>query len=593
MLLLALALSAPAPVQLPVTDGLDCWLRADAGVTATGGVVEQWADQSGNGLVFTPPATNRRPSLTPGVTAGLPGITFDGSHQLDGDSTEAYSAATVFALARYTVANSNNDYLYAIGNSGSSGSQFTLSRRNGNVPYHFDGSVQNIENDETIPTGEFQVFTQVYGGGAPERHELLRNNFELMDTTANSPYSVDASRFVIGNWSSGSVRFVGDLVEFVVFDRALDADERFQVEEYLRQRAGLPEFFNPLTERMTDWQVVQYEVGAQPDADWQLRLSNRAVDQFVNCDPSMFLAPYDPGPATFTGGLGSGDAPDYMGFVFGFQDRGSFYLFDWKKQTASFSSFGVGNAGMSLRRFTVPGGGDPTGAEFWGSLDTANVATLADNSIPWVDGVDYEFTIRHEPPNISVEIREGTTVLETWNVVDAALRTGPFGYYVNSLQNVRFGRVLVEPSSDIGSAYCDAGANSASAGGAALRATGSASVAANDLVLESMPTPPGQAGIFIYSDTRTVNPAGDLLGEGRLCVAGSIVRAPSIVVADALGRLTGPIDSAIPPNSGFLLPGATLHFQSWFRDPFAGDLNGDGNASGFNLSNGLTITFVP
>lgn len=593
MFLLSLAVAAPAAVQLPVTDGLDCWLRADAGVTTTGGLVDAWLDQSSSGLTFTSPAPTERPPLTPSVVNGLPAITFDGTVQLNGDSIAMYGECTVFALARYTVPSSDNDYLYTIGTDGGPGSQFTLARRSGDSPYHFDGSAQNIANDQSIPADVFQVLTQTFGEDAPERHKLFQNNFQIMETDAAAPYAVDASTFVIGNWSSGGFRFVGDLVELIVFDRVLDGAERLQIEDYLRRRADIPAFFDPLTEDMTDWEVVQYEVNAQPDADWRLRLSGRAVDQFVNCDPSIFLSQHDPGPAVFTGQLGSGNAPDYMGFAFGYQDRGHYYLFDWKKVTASFNGFGVGERGMSLRRVAVAGGGDPTGSDLWGSADGPNVTTLAGNDIPWVDGVDYQFTIAHEPPFIDIEIREGSTVLESWSLTDGGLGTGRFGYYVNSLQSVRFGRVLVEPISEVGAVYCDSGANSASAGGATLRATGSASVSANDLVLTCGPAPAGQAGIFFHAPGRTIEPAGQPFGEGSLCVTGTIVRILPPVFADGAGNLVRPLDNTDAIHAGWILAGATLNFQSWYRDPFAGDSDGDGVAEGFNLSSGLEVTFTP
>ena len=45
-------------------------------------------------------------------------------------------------------------------------------------------------------------------------------------------------------------------------------------------------------------------------------------------------------------------------------------------------------------------------------------------------------------------------------------------------------------------------------------------------------------------------------------------------------------DPAIATSPNPVVDGATLYFQYWFRDP-------DGGGSGFNLSNGLEVTFGP
>jgi hypothetical protein len=45
------------------------------------------------------------------------------------------------------------------------------------------------------------------------------------------------------------------------------------------------------------------------------------------------------------------------------------------------------------------------------------------------------------------------------------------------------------------------------------------------------------------------------------------------------------VNNTLPVHVQFT-PGATLHFQAWFRDPSAG-------MTGFNLSDGLELTLAP
>jgi hypothetical protein len=133
-----------------------------------------------------------------------------------------------------------------------------------------------------------------------------------------------------------------------------------------------------------------------------------------------------------------------MGFVFSYQDRGHYYLLDWKKVTASFSSFGVQPRGMRLRVVHVPGGQDPTGADFWSALNVTNSTTLRTNDLAWVDGADYDLVLRLRPGLIELEMYQGSTNLVSWSVTNNAYASGRFGYYVSSLQDVRFGQIVLE-----------------------------------------------------------------------------------------------------------------------------------------------------
>ena len=163
----------------------------------------------------------------------------------------------------------------------------------------------------------------------------------------------------------------------------------------------------------------------------------------INSDPSIYLSPFAVATQTIRARMGSGSAPDTMGFVFGYQDRGHYYLFDWKKVTASYQTFGVQPRGMRLRVMHVPSG-DPTGADFWSAQNVANSTTLRANDLAWADGADYDMVLRLRPGLIELEVNQGVTNLVSWSVTNNAYASGQFGYYVNSLQYVRFGQILLE-----------------------------------------------------------------------------------------------------------------------------------------------------
>jgi hypothetical protein len=126
--------------------------------------------------------------------------------------------------------------------------------------------------------------------------------------------------------------------------------------------------------------------------------------------------------------------------------------------------------------------------------------------------------------------------------------------------------------------YCTTSANSAGPG-AVMSTTGSTSIAANDLVLHATAAPPNQFGLFFFGDQQQSTP----LGDGTLCVAGSLNRFP-VVTVDAGGTATFAPDLTNLPNGVTLSPGASQNMQFWFRDPPFG-------TAGYNLSDAIEIVF--
>jgi len=122
--------------------------------------------------------------------------------------------------------------------------------------------------------------------------------------------------------------------------------------------------------------------------------------------------------------------------------------------------------------------------------------------------------------------------------------------------------------------YCTTSANSVGAG-ALVGFTGSASIAANDLGLTCSDLPTGQFGLFFHGPAQQ----STSVGEGILCVGGSIVRLP--VVSTTAG---GDASWAFDNTSTGLSAGTTANFQFWYRDP-------TGGPAGYNFSDGLEVTF--
>jgi hypothetical protein len=134
-----------------------------------------------------------------------------------------------------------------------------------------------------------------------------------------------------------------------------------------------------------------------------------------------------------------------------------------------------------------------------------------------------------------------------------------------------------------GSNYCSTAVNSTGMP-SVISASGSGSIAGNNLGLRAGPMEAGQPGIFYYGPDQIQVPFGD----GFRCIggaAGTIVRMFPFAVADGAGFMNYSVNNTLPVHVQFT-PGATLHFQAWFRDPSAG-------MTGFNLSDGLELTLAP
>ncbi|MAF67715.1 MAG: hypothetical protein CMJ84_18930 [Planctomycetes bacterium] len=137
------------------------------------------------------------------------------------------------------------------------------------------------------------------------------------------------------------------------------------------------------------------------------------------------------------------------------------------------------------------------------------------------------------------------------------------------------------------STFCVTTPNSAGPPGALIGSVGLPSISVNAFTLSASSAPPGQPGIFYYGPGQIQVPFGD----GVRCVGGGpTFRLPPIVIAGN-GRASYHLDFTQPPSNagpGEIAPMDTWNFQFWYRDP----ANPNG-LFGFNLSNGLEVTFCP
>lgn len=126
--------------------------------------------------------------------------------------------------------------------------------------------------------------------------------------------------------------------------------------------------------------------------------------------------------------------------------------------------------------------------------------------------------------------------------------------------------------------YCSTSPNSVGPG-SVMAYQGTPNISTNDFELIATQLPVGSSGIFFYGTSAVQQP----FGNGFRCVGGSVYRLP-VVTADFIGDAHYAINYGAVPAA--ITAGSVWRFQYWYRNPAGG-------GAGFNLSDGLQVTFCP
>src|SRR5215471_9045052 len=208
--------------------GLKAWWKADSLGLTDGTAVSSWGDSSASGIALTQATSANQPIFKTNILNGNPVVRFDG---ID----DRLRAASTLGLSQ------PNTIFIVVGNWNSSTAGNLVDVATG------DGARQLVAYDTGVALG-FYAGTG-FVSDAPATHPGYICISALFNG-ASSTINVNGTQVLTGNpgsnglgqptiGSDGGNAFGGDIAEIIVFNRALTAAERANVENYLGNKYGI------------------------------------------------------------------------------------------------------------------------------------------------------------------------------------------------------------------------------------------------------------------------------------------------------------------------------------------------------------------
>jgi photosystem II stability/assembly factor-like uncharacterized protein len=232
----------------PPTSGLTVWLRADLGVTATGGKVSAWADQSGEGRSATQATAAAQPALVANALNGKPVISFDGT------SDFMNFTYPVNGLTGMTIVMVGNNATSQVG--GSNGGDHAallwhetapwgwvhLSPFQTNVRFRFGTGQTNNLPSYTRLTSLGTGYSRTIAVKNGTTDSLYVNGMQVVNATGKLATIARCQNVaMIGRGGAPTISyFNGNIAEIMVYNRALTAAELATVDAYLTEKYFAP-----------------------------------------------------------------------------------------------------------------------------------------------------------------------------------------------------------------------------------------------------------------------------------------------------------------------------------------------------------------
>jgi len=179
---------------------------------------------------------------------------------------------------------------------------------------------------------------------------------------------------------------------------------------------------------LSSWEVVRYDF-VQTPAEWVLDEGNTVARISYDHNPSIFLSDVDLQEDIFQGTWEVGEDDDLIGFVFGYQDSGHFYLFDWKRTDQEGWSLAESGMGVKVVSADTP----LTIYDIWPTAGNGDrVKTIFHNSIPFKVHSEYMYTLEFHPGEFTITVFDGCLAIASVSIHDSTYSSGRFGFYNHS-----------------------------------------------------------------------------------------------------------------------------------------------------------------
>jgi hypothetical protein len=244
-----------AAPQVPA--GAVLWLKADAGVTLTGGAVSAWADQSGNNRNAAQGSgnANSRPTVVSNALNGLPVLNFNGTSNFMtfsfgpnglGGGAAADRGMTLILVSsntsNRTPGASRAENAAIFWNETAAWGTVYLAPFQNNVRYRFGtGQVNNwpLLNRTSIGTA-YSTSIATKNGATLTDTLHVNGALAFSETGKINPIANTVATGQIGRGYNNNSFFPGRIAEVLVYGRALSTADRQAVEAYLQARYLLP-----------------------------------------------------------------------------------------------------------------------------------------------------------------------------------------------------------------------------------------------------------------------------------------------------------------------------------------------------------------
>lgn len=209
------------------TAGLSLWVKADAGVTQSGGIVTGWADQSGNGNNLGNVSGN--PTLATNLINGLPAIDFRTSGRLRGT---VFTGSSIYAVVKTRATSLSGSLDSALVETTGGGLYSTLTPGNGQWGSYFNAY---RTAGQILPVDTSLILASISSSGGSW---FFRRNGAQIGTGSPATY-LTRSFVYVGNDSSLGQQSKCYIAEILAYDRQLSTAEAQHIEAYLNYKYAI------------------------------------------------------------------------------------------------------------------------------------------------------------------------------------------------------------------------------------------------------------------------------------------------------------------------------------------------------------------